>query len=248
MKKTIYIFSLFILFSCNSENAGDCFQTAGVLMTQEFTVGVFTKILVNRDIELIIKEGSPQEVIVETGKNLINDVTIEVVEDQLILTDNNTCNFVRDYGVTKVYITAENISEIRSMTQYDITSIGVLTYPELNLLSEDFTESGSVNSGNFFLEVDSDRLSVVFNNLSNAKISGSTENLSVTLAAGISYFDGANLMAQNVSVRNRSSNDIIVNPRLQLSGEILGTGDVIALNKPPQVDVEEVYKGRLIFK
>ncbi|WP_298532933.1 head GIN domain-containing protein [uncultured Algibacter sp.] len=248
MKKIIYILGLFILFACDSESAGDCFQTTGTIVQQEFVLADFTKIVVHRDIELVVKEGSVQKVVVETGKNLMNDVHVEVVGNQLILMDNNGCNLSRAYGVTKAYVTAPSISEIRSMTQYDVKSDGVLTYPNLTLLSEDFSESGTVNSGNFYLELDNNSLSVVFNNLSNAVISGETNDLRITLAAGSSRVDTSDLVAQNVSLSHRSSNDIIVNPQLKITGKILGTGDVIALNKPATVEVEAIYKGHLIFK
>lgn len=237
-----------MIFACDSENAADCFQTTGTIIQQEFTVTGFNKILVNRNVELIIKEGSTEKVVVETGKNLLNDVQVEVVDNQLILTDDNICNFVRDYGVTKVYVTAPNITEIRSSTQYDIKSDGVLTYPNLTVFAEDFSEPETVTSGNFYLDIDNERITVVFNNLSNAFITGKTNNLQVTLASGLSLFDASELIAQNVSISNRSSNDIIINPQLKLTGKISGVGNVIALNKPPIVEVEEVYKGRLIFK
>lgn len=237
-----------MIFACDSENAADCFQTTGTIIQQEFTVTGFNKILVNRNVELIIKEGSTEKVVVETGKNLLNDVQVEVVDNQLILTDDNICNFVRDYGVTKVYVTAPNITEIRSSTQYDIKSDGVLAYPNLTVFAEDFSEPETVTSGNFYLDIDNERLTVVFNNLSNAFITGKTNNLQVTLASGLSLFDASALIAQNVSISNRSSNDIIINPQLKLTGKISGVGNVIALNKPPIVEVEEVYKGRLIFK
>src|SRR5690606_14625748 len=110
------------------------------------------------------------EVIIETGKNLLNDVEAEVVDGQLILTDNNSCNYVRGYGITKVYVTSPNITEIRSSTQYDISSGGVLTYSSLTILSEDFNAPDTFTNGNFYLQIDNDTFSVVFNNLSNAYI------------------------------------------------------------------------------
>ncbi len=63
---------------------------------------------------------------------MLNDVDAIVVDGKLILTDNNSCNYVRNYGVTKIYITSPNITEIRSSTQYDVSSDGVLTYPSFN--------------------------------------------------------------------------------------------------------------------
>jgi hypothetical protein len=248
MRKIIYIIFICLCFACDSENAGDCFQTTGAIIQQEFTVPTFDKILVNRDIELILKEGPSEEVIVETGKNLFNDVSVEVIDNQLILTDGNTCNYVRTYGTTKVYVTAPSITEVRSSTQYDIKSDGVLTYPNLTILSEDFRELESINTGNFYLDIDNEGFTLVFNNLSNAFISGKTNNLRITLASGLSRFEGRNLIAQNVSLSQRSSNDIIINPQQKLSGKISGVGDVISANKPPIVDVEVVYKGQLIFE
>jgi hypothetical protein len=247
MKKVIFILVLIMLFSCNSENASDCFQTTGAIVQQEVTVSSFDKILVNRDIELIIKDGLEQKVIIVSGKNLLNDVEAIVEDGKLILTDNNSCNYVRNYGVTKVFITSPNITEIRSSTQYDVSSEGVLTYPSLTILAEDFSAPDSFTNGNFRLKIDNNSFNLVFNNISNCFISGKTNNLNVTLASGTSRFEGQNLVAQNVVIWNRSSNDMILNPQLSILGKISGTGDVICLNKPQIVDVEQQYKGKLIF-
>ena len=248
MRIVKYIVVLFFIIACDSEDAGDCFQKTGSIIQQEMTVSNFDKILVNRDIELIIKEGTTQSVIIETGMNLINDVVAEVVDGRLVLTDSNTCNYIRDYGVTKVYVTSPNITEIRSSTQYDVSSDGVLTYPSLTVLSEDFGTPGTFNVGDFRLEIDNTSFRLVFNNLSVGYISGQTENLNILFAAGTCRFEGRNLIAQSVTVSNRSSNDMIVNPQQEIKGKISGIGNVISVNKPPVVNVEEVYRGRLIFE
>ena len=87
-----------------------------------------------------------------------------------------------------------------------------------------------------------------FNNLSTAYISGNVTDLFVGFYSGDSRFEGANLIAQNIQIYQRSSNDMILNPQLSLSGEIRSTGDVISLNQPAIVEVEEFYTGRLIFE
>jgi hypothetical protein len=236
------------MLACNSEHANDCFQTSGAIIQQEIILPNFTKILVNRDIELIIKEGVEQKVVIETGTNLLSDVTATVVdEDKLVLTDNNTCNYFRDYNITKVYVTSPNITEIRSSTQYDVRSDGVLTYPTLTIFSEDYSAPDSFTIGNFHLQLDNNTFNIVFNNLSNCYVSGATNNLNITFASGTSRFEGRNLLAQHVSLWNRSSNDMIINPQQSVSGRISGTGNVISVNQPPIVNVEQLYKGRLIF-
>ncbi|WP_027137657.1 head GIN domain-containing protein [Gaetbulibacter saemankumensis] len=247
MKRLLYIFVIVFVLACDSEHAGDCFQNTGDIIQQEIEVPNFSKVLVNRNVVLVLKQGAEQQVIIETGKNLLNDVQVKVKDGKLILTDNNSCNYVRDYGVTKIYVTSPNITEIRSSTQYDVVSDGVLNYPNLTILSEDFNFPDSYNSGNFNLEINNLSLRVVFNNLSNCYVKGNTNNLSVTLASGTSRFEGGDLIAQNITFWNRSSNDMILHPQQSIKGKISGTGDVVLVNTPSVIDVEEQYKGRLII-
>ena len=212
IKKISYLLLVIALFSCDSEDANDCFQNAGHITQQEVSVTDFSKILVTRDIELVITEAVNYSVIVETGENLHNDVTVEVVGNELQLTDANNCNFVRDYGITKIYVTAPNITHIRSATQYDISSNGVLNYPVLNLISEDFNNPGTFAVGDFRMQLQADNVRVVANNLSFFYLSGTTTNLSVKFFSGDGRFEGGNLIAQDIDVYHRGSNDMIVNP------------------------------------
>ncbi|MFC0604122.1 head GIN domain-containing protein [Winogradskyella pulchriflava] len=247
MRKRVYILLLFV-FACNSEDANDCFQTSGHIIQEEVTVSNFEKILVNRGVELIIKEATDYKVTIETGENLINDVKAEIVGDQLVLTDNNTCNYVRDYGITKVYVEAPNLTEIITSSQYEIVSDGVLSYDDLTLYSEDVNTGSQFTVGDFRLTINSVELNIVSNNISSFYIDGNVTNLFVGFYSGSGRFEGENLIAQNISVYHRGSNDMIVNPQLSLAGELRGTGDLISVNEPPLVDVEEIYIGQLIFE
>ena len=247
MKKIIYILSFFFIVACNSEDASDCFQTEGNIVQQEVIVGSFEKILVNRDIELIVKVGPEYKVTIETGENLLNDVLAEVVNNELQLSDFNSCNYVRDYGITKVYVTAPNITRIRNSSQYEVSSEGILTFPELSLVSEDFNVPGSFTVGDFRLQINNDKLNIVSNNISSFYISGTVNNLLVGFYSGAGRFEGESLIAQNVDVLHRGSNDMIVNPQISLTGELRGTGNLISVNQPPTVDVEQFYTGELIF-
>ena len=246
MKKIVYILSL-LVFACNTEDTNDCFQTSGDIIQVEIDVNSFDQILVNRDIELVIKEAPDFKVTVETGENLINDVEIEVIGDRLVLTDNNTCNYIRDFGITKVFVEAPSITEIRTSSQYDVSSNGILNFDDLTLLSEDFNGEGEFTVGDFRLSLDSQNLSVISNNISFFYLDGEVDELFVGFFAGSGRFEGEDLIAQNVQISHRGSNDIIVNPQQSLTGIIRGTGNVISVNEPPIVDVEIIYTGDLIF-
>jgi hypothetical protein len=235
------------LVSCDTEGGWDCIQTAGVTVERTIVVEPFEEILVNRDVELILKEGPDFNVLIQTGENLIGDVEVIVVNNRLELSDNNTCNYVRDYGITKIYVTAPNITEIRNSSQFEVSSDGVLAYPELRLISEDFTESDAFAVGDFRLEVNTNQLGITSNSISSYYITGETNNLRVSFFSGEGRFEGENLIAQNVTVYHRGSNDMFVNPQQSLSGEMVGTGDLISVTTPPIVDVEVLYTGNLIF-
>jgi hypothetical protein len=248
MRKLVYILSAIVLLACDSENASDCFQTAGTIIQEEVRVPNFERILVNRDIELSIKQGSDYKVIIQTGGNLINDVTAEVIGNQLVLTDNNACNYVRHFGITKVFVTTPTLSEIRCSTQFEISSDGVLEFADLRLISENFNAPNTFPIGDFRLELAVENLSVVSNNLSFYYLSGEVESLRINFASGNGRFEGRDLIAQNIDFFHRGSNDMLVNPKQSLTGTILSTGNVISVNQPPIVDVDVVFSGRLIFE
>jgi hypothetical protein len=247
MKHYFIIFGLLILLACDSENANDCFQTAGNMIQQEIEVESFNRILVNRDITLIIKQATSQSVVIETGSNLINDVDVKVENNQLILTDNNTCNYVRDFGITKITVNTPTLTEIRTSTQYTVSSDGTLSFENLTLISENFNVPGLFTVGDFDLQVNSNNLNVLSNGLSSYYLNGTVNNLVLSFFAGDGRFEGENLMAQNIEVFHRGSNDMVVNPQQSITGSIVATGNVIAKNQPPVVDVEELFNGRLIF-
>jgi hypothetical protein len=238
-----------VLLSCNGENAPDCFQNAGDIIERDFEIEEFTKVTVFPRVELIITDGPIQSVTVQTGEYLLNDIEVRVRDGRLELYNNNGCNFTRDYGITKVFVTSPNLTEIRNASGLTVRSEGVLNYDSLRLVSEDFNQEGEVNTnGNFQIEVNCIELSIVVNNLSSAFISGEANTLYLGYYSGDARFEGRHLIAQNVDIFQRSSNDMIINAQQSLTGEIRSTGNVIVVNTPPIVDVEQFYTGELVFE
>lgn len=248
MKKIGYILITVLLISCNGDKVPDCFQNAGDIIQQEFEVSTFDKITVFERIELILTEAPIESVIVETGEYLMNDIKVNVEEGRLILKNENSCNLTRDYGITKVYVSAPNITEIRNSSGLAMRSNGVLNYPRLTLISEESVSEDVFHStGDFRVQINSQYLYVVTNNLSNVFISGTVDELLIRFYAGDGRFEGANLIAQNIEIFQRSSNDMILNPQQSLIGEIRSTGDVILINEPPILNVQQFYTGQLII-
>ena len=247
----IFLFALILCtyLSCDTQNAVDCFQTTGDIINRDIEVPDFNRILVLENIELILRQGNTTSVEIESGQNLIDEVTVQVIGDQLIVRDTNDCNFVRDFNQTKIYVQAPNITEIRSETQFEIRSDGVLNFPNLTLFAEDFIEdNGGKITGTYRLELNATNLEVSANKIVSFFISGSVQQLTIGIFAGLTRFEGQNLNAQNVTIFHRGQNNIIVNPQQSIRGELRSTGDIIVVNRPVEVNVSQFYTGILRFE
>jgi len=243
--KNIFLFILLIgLYNCD---VNDCFESTGKIIQKEIELDLFEKIEVGNEVTLTIKQGTTQKVVIETGENLIDNVTIEVIDGELFIKDESSCNLSRDYAVTKVFITSPNIKIIRSNTARLIKSDGVLNYNNLILISEDFNKD-ALNIGDFNININSQTLSITSNGSSLFTIKGNVQNLQVGFHSGSTRFIGKELIANNVNIIQKSSNDILINPQNQIKGNIYSIGDVISYNHPPIVEVEEHYSGKLIFE
>jgi len=238
-----------LLLACSSENAPDCFQTSGDLISEEIPVSAFSSITVFENIELIVRTGMVQNVRLETGENLRSDISAEVVDDRLILRNENGCNLLRSYGKTKFYVTTPDLSEIRSSTGFPIRSEGIFTVDELRLISESFNNPETeTTDGSFDLEVNASRVAITANGIAYFSLKGVSEEFAVTVVAGDSRIEADGLEADHVTLSHRGTNDILIRPLNSLSGVIRGTGDVISYNRPDSVDIAILYKGKLIFK
>lgn len=238
--RIILLCVLFQLSACDSEVMPDCFKNAGAIIVYDVEVPEFTSIEVGEGLEIIIKEEFDRKVTVETAENFRSNITAVVVDGKLVLKNNSSCNWVRGYNVTKVYVSTPVLEKIYSASQFAVKSQGVLNFPNLELQSGLFRETAS---GSFELTVNCQNLTVQDNQSLYCNINGQVVNLSVNFYAGNARFEGAGLIAQSVSIYHRSSNDIIVNPQQQVSGTIASTGNLVLVNQPPVIEVGQLYTG-----
>lgn len=243
---TLMIF-LLLLSGCG-KNGPDCLQSSGDIFQEELALPAFQNITVFENVRLVVRYGTQQQVILETGANLRPDVSARVVDGTLELRDQNNCNYFRAYGRTTFYVTTPDLRVLRSSTGWPIQSDGLLPFTQLSLVSESFNNpEAETTDGSFDLEVDSDRVSIVANGIAYFRLRGQTEVLAITVAAGDSRIEAEGLAAGTVELNHRGSNDILVNPTQRIAGVIRGYGDVLSFNRPPEVEVEETFRGRLIY-
>jgi len=249
MKKLVFIVIIIGFLGCDSGDAGDCFQKAGAIVQEEVKVEDFTEIMLYDKIKLFIEQGAQQKVIIESGENLMNEITAEVEEGRLILKNENVCNLVRDYEITKIYVTVPDLTYLRHAGNIPLESVGTLELEQLWLVSENQAVDPEIHTnGDFKLELDVENLRITNDNYSNFFLSGSVQNADFFFAAGDGRLEGRDLTVQNYEVFHRGTNKLIINPQQSLKGDIYSYGDIISVNRPPEVDVEEHFRGKLIFE
>lgn len=248
MKKYLYLL-LIVIVGCDSTDAWDCLKKEGAQIREEIILPEFTKIRNGKGIQLVIDQGDVQQVVLETGENLRDDIQLEVIDGVLQVESLISCNFVRPYQVTTVYVTVPNLTEIVNNSPYTVSSQGRLKYPSLALISENAVDKDNeYTNGDFQLELEVEELRVVANSISNFFLQGTATSAHIGLYSGDSRFEGQHLEVKNLTIYQRSSNKMKVRPIESIQGEIRGIGDVIAYHQPPIVEVIEYYTGQLIFK
>ena len=250
MKKIIYLVICWIALGCNTEGAWDCIQSSGAIQMREYKrLEAFNKILIFKRVKLIFREGPVQRVFVETGENLFNEIRVRVEDSILKVSDRNSCNLVRD-NVTKVFVMAPNIDVIQNSSGLTVESIGEINYESLTLIALDPEVDGEFQkNGDFKL----DSLNVKFigieaNGVSRFYLKGKARNCFFNITDGDVRVEASELETQTVDFFHRSTNKIIVKPADTLRGIITSLGDVICLSRPPVVEVEERFEGKLIFE
>lgn len=248
IKISVFI-SLFLLFACSTQDAPDCIQTGGNMISKEVELEIFSEILVYDRVKLFIEEGRDQKVIIKTGENLIEDISAVVEDGRLILKNDNSCNLFREYDITRVYVTSPNITWIQSSSERTIESIGTLTYQNLWLRSLNQEKDPNIHTdGDFILDLDVQNLRITTDHISNYFLSGKVENFNAFFAAGDGRLEARDLIVQHYEIFHRGTNKLIVNPQQSLRGDIYSYGDIISVNRPPEVEVTEHWKGELIFE
>jgi hypothetical protein len=224
-------------FSCDSENAGDCFKKTGDVINREFSLEPFHSIVVIDEADVYLENGNDQRVMVKAGKNLIPDIHFDVKDSILTITNNNRCNWVRTPGNPGIYIQNDRLRKIEIYDYVNFYSPDSLRLNILKIYSD--------GTGNFDLKLDVDSLQIESIYISNFKLAGRVDFLEIRFTDD-SQFDGKELISEYNAIHHGGSNLIELFPIKELTGELTSTGSLCYFHTPEILDVEISHTGQLI--
>lgn len=233
-----------VLVSCSSELMPACYREAGNEITLPQDVPFFDQINIGEGVELVVKQGAEISVTLSAGENVMEEMEATVVNNILYVKNNLECSLGTVQPV-RATVTVPDLKKIYSASQFNVSSEGVLNFPQLNLQQGVY---GKTASNIFTLEVNCNQLVVENNNTTIFRIKGTTNNLNVSFYGGDPRFEGENLLATDVYIFQRSSNDMILKPLNKIEGNIYSNGNLVLLHHPAIVNVNQHYTGHIVYQ
>lgn len=89
---------LISLVGCKKSQLDDCVTSKGPEQSRTFNLSPFNKLIINDQFDVYLIQDSTYRIDITAGRNMFDGFGYAVKDSTLELSDNNTCNWVRDYG------------------------------------------------------------------------------------------------------------------------------------------------------
>jgi hypothetical protein len=218
---------IFLILGCNREHAFDCIKSTGEVIKEAKLLEPFHYVILEDNIDLVLTNGPEMQASVESGKNLISKIVLQNQGDTLLITNDNTCNWVRNFKhhiTVTLSIPKDGISLIHR-GYGELKSLDALHVKTLTVYSLDA-------GGNIDLQLNSGTVVAYSNSHSFIKLTGQANSLDVWMNKGIGSIFAENLSADTCYVKHEGSNEIRIFPVQAGNIEILASGNVVYYNEP----------------
>lgn len=227
-------------YSCNKENAPDCFQKAGKTETERRSLALFESIEIRDYLFVELYDSSEYFIEVTAPRNLIPEVVTNVEENELIIRNDNSCNWVRSYDrniVVRIY--APEFGPIENYGTGGISSIRTITQHKLVI-------DNRHSAGTIDLTIDVDSVAIrSHTGVADVLLKGHA-GTSEFFAQGYGWIDGRNLHTTQAYVNNSSINNVYVNASDYLFGVLYYSGSIYYSGDPDFVESDIQGSGEMV--
>ena len=247
MKKNRYSFLLLFLIvivlvgwtGCKKSGV-NCLTSNGKTIRQDRLLQDFDSIDVQDYVNLILSQDSLNKVTVESGQNIINGITTQVIDRQLVIRNTNKCNWLRSYDVpVNVYVSVKDLKKIYYLSSGNISTTNALKTH--SLIVEVWGGSGTIDLaldiflGHFALVMGTADLNLHGHCAINTIYSGD-----------FGLFQCKNLKTGYSFVTNKGSNDCYVNVSQYLEANIGSIGNIYYTGNPDSLSIRIHGAGKVI--
>lgn len=238
------LFSSFFIFialaACKKGNICDCLKSTGKVVLEERTVGDFTNIWLEDNINLIIKPDTVSKITIEAGKNLLKLIHSENRNNYLYLTNDNRCNWLRSYDVPiNAYV---SVKKLDSINYWGCGNISCTDTIKNDIFQIDVHDG----SGNVDLTIKTleSRLKI-HTGPPTLNIKGISK-INILYQGGMGVINASNLSTEFTYLKSFGTNDCFIQVSKELEAKINYIGNVYYKGNPYSIKTEYTDKGKLI--
>jgi Putative auto-transporter adhesin, head GIN domain len=232
---------LAMLPGCSKENEAGCFTSTGNIVTERRSLPPFQVLSAYDNVQVTLVQDSETYAEVRAGKNLQDDIRLEVKDDQLIIRNTSRCNWVRRYDTPReVTLHVPRLTSIFLRGQADIRTQGIF--------SQDTIFCHLVGAGDFRLNLASNYIGMSQYELGDIYLKGTSQELHHTLGGSGSLY-ASDFPLQDVYLQTNASSSGNVRLRVGqlLAGTHAGAGTVF-YGLQPRLEMKVTGKGKLVVE
>jgi hypothetical protein len=220
MKKiNLYLFGVLLLMSC--QKGGDLFKSYGEVVSEKRQVSYFNRITVGDkfDVTLIQDSSKDGQIIMYAGKNVIKGYTSKVQNQELMISNDNKYNWVRNLKVRqKVEIYFKDLDKLTINASAKIVNIDTIYNQSTIEIIQGGLEDAELNIVGDYIYVNS-------SNTGGVKINGSCFLFSASVD-DISFVDASELYPKKCFISSFSRDHSFVRGIEELNIRVFGEGHI----------------------
>ncbi len=230
-----------LLAGCQREQWDDCITSTGPQRSEERTVSQFHKVKLDDRIDLVFDHLPATTIVVEAGRNLIDQVITEVEGGTLSIENGNRCNWVRSF---KPRITVR--VPIAAVNELELTGTGNISSAD-TIRCEEFRIEQWGAMGTADLLIDAQRIFIgLHTGAGDVVLRGSASDHLNLYSGHLGTIDATLLRSPTVNINNSGVGDFRCWSVEHLNVQINDAGDVYYRGDPALIESSINGSGALI--
>lgn len=241
-KIVLLFFIVLTISSCKKEHWFDCLKSTGKTITVQRPVSYFNQIEMNNNVDLHFHSGATGYVEVTAGANLIDGITTSVENNQLVISNENKCNWVRDFNNTyTVNVWADSLNFLTNNGSGNITFVDTLNTYEFQY--DNWNATGTVK-----IKYNGDRFHAnIHTGPADLEVAGIT-GINWLYYNGYGYMNFKDLKTNITYITNQGQGNCRIRVRDVLEAKIRYIGNIYYAGNPPILVTAITGTGQLIHE